>query len=226
MVVPEEKAEFDKLSLDQCYLDIGAADAQQAQGLVQVGDMAVYAGPTFRSGDHVVSPYLDDRAACAVLISALEQIEQAPNDLYFVFSVQEEVGCRGAKTAAWTIEPDYGLAIDVTDVDDTPGSKKDGTTRLGAGAGIKLMDHSVISHPLVVEKLQQAAHKHHIPVQGDIMRAGGTDAGSIHLSRDGVPSGGISIPCRHVHTPTEIASLKDLEACVRLVAAFAQMPLN
>lgn len=225
-IVPEEKAELDKLTLDDCYLDIGAADEQQANAAVQIGDIAVYDSPTFLSGEQIVSPYLDDRAACAVLISALQQIQKPENDLYFVFSVQEEVGCRGAKTAAWALDPDYGLAVDVTDVNDTPGSKRDGTTRLGSGAGIKIMDHSVISHPYVVEKLEQAAAENQIPVQRDIMRAGGTDAGAIHLAREGVRSGGISIPCRYVHTSAETAHQKDLEACIRLIEAFAQMPLE
>lgn len=225
-IVPEEKAAFEKLTLDECYLDIGASDDRQAKAAVQVGDIAVYDSPAFLSGEHMVSPYLDDRAACAVLISALERIEQPVNDLYFVFSVQEEVGCRGAKTAAWALEPDYGLAVDVTDVNDTPGGTREGTTKLGSGAGVKIMDRSVISHPCVVEKLEQAAKVHQIPVQRDIMRAGGTDAGAIHLSREGVRSGGISIPCRYVHTPAETAHQRDLDACIRLVAAFAQTPLE
>lgn len=225
-IVPEEKAELEKLSLDDCYLDVGSTDEQQASAAVQIGDVAVYDSPAFQSGKQIVSPYLDDRAACAVLISALQQIQEPANDLYFVFSVQEEVGCRGAKTAAWALDPDYGLAVDVTDVNDTPGSKRDGTTHLGSGAGIKIMDHSVISHPYVVEKLEQAAAENQIPVQRDIMREGGTDAGAIHLAREGVRSGGISIPCRYVHTPAETVHQKDLEACIRLIEAFAQMSLE
>ena len=224
--VPEEKAEFGKLKLDECYLDIGAKNGDEAKRLVRVGDTAVYDMPLILAGGNVTSPYLDNRISCAILLAALEQIPQSPNDLYFVFTVQEEVGLRGSKTAAWAIQPDYAVAVDVTDVDDTPGSEKSGTVQLGKGAAIKVMDSSVICHPVMVEMLSQAAHEMAIPAQRDIMRAGGTDAGAIHTTGAGVLTGGISVPCRYVHTPVETASLEDCEACVRLTAAFAQRNLN
>ena len=150
---PEEKADFGKLKLDECFLDIGAGDEAAAKQLVQVGDSAVYDTPAFRTGDLVVSPYLDDRISCAVLLSALERIGECPNDLYLVFTAQEEVGLRGARTAAWSIAPDYAVAVDVTDVDDTPGSERAGTARLGRGAAVKVMDSSVICHPAMVALL-------------------------------------------------------------------------
>lgn len=220
--VPEEKSDFGKLKLDQCFVDIGANDEAEAKRLVQVGDTCVYDQPVQVLEDRVISPYLDDRIACAVLLTALERMEAPACDLYFAFTVQEEVGLRGAKTAGWWIEPDVGIAVDVTDVDDTPGSEKYGTTRLGKGAAIKVMDSSIICHPDVVAKLENAAGAQGIPVQRDIMRAGGTDAGAIHTTRLGVRTGGISIPCRYIHTPVEIADRKDVEACVRLAVAFAQ----
>lgn len=225
VVVPEEKAELEKLTLNDCYVDIGAENADMAKSMVQVGDVAVFDTPSFLSADRVASPYLDDRAACAVIVAALERIKDNVNDLYFVFSAQEEVGARGAKTAAWTVEPDYGVAVDVTDPNDTPGSRKNGCTRLGAGAAVKIMDHSVISSPEVVARMEQIAEEKNIPVQRDIMIAGGTDGGAIHLTRSGVRTGGISIPCRHVHTPVEMVSMRDLNACVDLVANFAQSKL-
>ena len=206
---PEEKADFGKLKLDECFLDIGAGDEAAAKQLVQVGDSAVYDAPALRTGDLVVSPYLDDRISCAVLLSA-----------------QEEVGLRGARTAAWSIAPDYAVAVDVTDVDDTPGSERAGTARLGRGAAVKVMDSSVICHPAMVALLEDTAREGDIPVQRDIMRAGGTDAGAIHLTRTGVITGGISVPCRYIHTPAETASLSDADACVRLAAALAQRPLE
>lgn len=220
--VPEEKADFGKLKLDQCFIDIGAADGEEAKKLVQVGDTCVYDQPVRVRGDRVTSPYLDDRIACAVLLSALERIKKPSCDLYIVFTVQEEVGLRGAKTAAWWVEPDMGIAVDVTDVDDTPGSEKSGTTQLGKGAAVKIMDSSVICHRPVVARLEELAGDQGIPVQRDILRAGGTDAGAIHTTRLGVKTGGISIPCRYIHTPAETADLADALACVRLVAALAQ----
>lgn len=220
--VPEEKADFGKLKLDECFIDVGARDEAEAKTLVQVGDTCVYDQPVRIQGDRVTAPYLDDRMACAVLLAALERIEKPSCDLYMVFTVQEEVGLRGAKTAAWWVEPDVGVAVDVTDVDDTPGSGKSGTAQLGRGAAIKVMDSSVICHPDVVAGLWSLAQARNIPVQRDILRSGGTDAGAIHTARLGVKTGGISIPCRYIHTPAETASLSDGEACVRLVVAFAQ----
>lgn len=220
--VPEEKADFGKLKLDQCYIDIGAGDEEEAKRLVQVGDTAVYDGPVRLQGSRVTAPYLDDRLACAVLLSALERIKTPACDLYLVFTVQEEVGLRGARTAAWRAEPDVGIAVDVTDVDDTPGSEKSGTARLGGGAAVKVMDSSVICHPGIVARLEELAGAEGIPIQRDILRAGGTDAGAIHTARLGVRTGGISIPCRYIHTPVETADLEDAEACVRLAAALVR----
>ena len=217
--VKEEKAELKGLKLDSCY-DIGAADQDAAKKLVQVGDTAVYDTPTILNGDKVISPYLDNRIACAVLLEVLARLDDCPNDLYLVFSVQEEVGTRGAKTAAWAIDPDYALAVDVTDVDDTPGSERCGTVQLGKGAAIKVMDSSVICHPAVVSALEQAAKTAGIPVQKDIMRAGGTDAGAIHTTHLGVLTGGVSIPCRYIHTPVEMADLNDAKHCADLLLAF------
>ena len=225
-IVPEEKADFGKLKLDECYLDIGAGDEAEARKLVRVGDTAVYDTPVFRTGETVTSPYLDNRVSCAILLEALERIQDSPNDLYFVFTAQEEVGLRGSKTAAWSIQPHYAVAVDVTDVDDTPGSEKSGTVQLGKGTAIKVMDSSVICHPAMVELLDQTAREADIRTQRDILRAGGTDAGAIHVTGTGVLTGGISVPCRYVHTPVETASLTDCEACVGLTAAFARRQLE
>ncbi|MEJ8729015.1 M42 family metallopeptidase [Flintibacter sp. HCN-6482] len=226
VVVPEEKADFGKLKLDECYIDIGARDEEQAKKLVQVGDTAVYDSPCFLQGSGVISPYLDNRISCAVLLAVLERIQTSVNDLYFVFTSQEEVGLRGAKTAAWAVDPDWAIAVDVTDVDDTPGSKRSGTVQLGKGAAVKVMDSSIICHPEVVAKLEGLAQVQGISVQRDIMRGGGTDAGAIHTTRLGVKTGGISVPCRYIHTPVEMADLGDAEACIKLVEAFAQTALN
>lgn len=222
----EEKAEFEKLKLDECFIDIGAKDKEEAEKLVQVGDTAVYDSPLFCNNGKVVSPYLDNRISCVILLRALEQIKACANDCTFVFSVQEEVGLRGAKTASYAIDPDYGIAVDVTDVDDVPGSEQYGTTQFGKGAAVKVMDSSVICHPQVVAKLEEVAKANGIAVQRDILRAGGTDAGVMSVNRCGVLTGGISVPCRYIHTPCEMADLFDVDACVALVAALAQTKLE
>jgi len=225
--VPEEKADIGKLKLDECYIDIGAQSENEAKKLVRVGDTAVYDSPINRTSCKVVSPYMDNRVSCAVMLAAMARIpEDHPNDLYFVFTVQEEVGLRGAKTAAYAVDPDYGIAVDVTDVDDTPGSEKNGTVQLGKGAAIKVMDSSVICHPDVVNKLSKLAEDKGIAAQKDILRSGGTDAGAMHISRMGVRTGGISVPCRYIHTPVEMADIADFSACVDLTVAFAVADLK
>lgn len=219
----EEKAEFEKLKLDECFFDIGVKSREEAAAMVQVGDTAVYDGPTFCSHSKVISPYLDNRVSCAVLLLALEKLEQSMYDLYFAFTVQEEVGLRGAKTAAYGIAPEWGISVDVTDTDDTPGSEKSGTVQLGKGAAIKIMDRSIICHPEVVQRLEQAAKATGISFQREIMRDGGTDAGAVHTTQLGVRTGGISIPCRYIHTPVETVDLKDVDACVNLILEFVKM---
>ena len=227
VIVPEEKADFGKLKLDECYIDIGAKSDEDAKKLVQVGDTAIYDTSVFCAGDKVVSPYMDNRVSCAILLDALAQIPAAaPNDVYFVFTVQEEVGLRGAKTAAYAVDPDYGIAVDVTDVDDTPGSEKNGTVQLGRGAAIKIMDSSVICHPEVVRVLSALSEEKNIAAQKDILRAGGTDAGAMHVSRMGVRAGGISVPCRYIHSPVEMVHPDDFKSCVDLSVAFALSELK
>lgn len=226
VLAKEEKADFGKLKLDECYIDIGASDEDEAKTLVQVGDTAVYDTASYRNGDKAISPYMDNRISCAVLLKALGELDACANDCYFVFSVQEEVGLRGAKTAAYGIDPHYGIAVDVTGVDDVPGSDCSGTAKLGKGAAIKVMDSSVICHPEMVAQLEQIAAEHNIPMQRDVLRAGGTDAGVMLVNRAGVITGGISVPCRYIHTPCEMVDLNDAAACVSLVQALAKTPLK
>jgi len=219
-------ADFAKLKATDLVIDIGAADGEEAKKLVQVGDIAVYDTQTRSACGRAISPYMDDRIACVVLLQVMEQLGETDNDLYFVFSSQEEVGCRGAKTAAWAIDPDYGVAVDVCGTDDMPGSKHTVTALCGKGAAVNVMDHSVICHPEMVKKLTQLAQERGIPVQKTVSRMGGTDAGPIHQTRAGVYTGGISIPCHYIHTPSELVDWKDVQACADLAAAFASCKLK
>lgn len=215
-----------KLKLDDLYIDIGASSASEARAKVDVGDAAVYDTPLRDLGDKMLSCYLDDRAGCAALLLAMEQLGESGSDLYFVFSVQEEVGTRGAATAAYAIDPDYGIAVDVTIPDDMPGESHLGTTKQGKGAGVKVMDRSLICHPAVVEKLKALAGEKGIPFQTDVGSRGGTDAGAIHKTRCGVCSGALTIPSRYTHSSMEMAAKKDVLACAALVRAFAEAKLE
>ena len=225
LVCVNAEAALDKLKMSDLLIDIGAADMEEAKELVQVGDIAVYDTATRIAAGRTISPYLDDRIGCLVLLMVMEQLGETENDLYFVFSTQEEVGCRGAKTAAWAIDPDYGIAVDVCGTDDMPDSKHEVTALCGKGAAVNVMDRSVICHPEVVNQLLALAQEKGIPVQKSVTRMGGTDAGPIHQTRAGVYTGGISIPCRYTHTPTELVDLGDVRACADLATAFAESTL-
>lgn len=222
---PEDK-DKGTLKAADLLIDVGAASFEEAKKLVQVGDAAVYDTPIRGAGNRVISPYLDNRVSCMVLLLVMERLAGADNDLYFVFSVQEEVGTRGAKTAAWAIDPEYGIAVDVTGVDDEPGSKHQASALCGKGAAVKIMDRSVICAPALVDRLLALAEAEGIPVQRDVLQMGGTDAGPIQATRAGVYTGGISIPCRYTHTPTEMVDLGDVRACADLAAAFAHCNLQ
>ena len=212
----------DKLTMGELYIDIGVQNREQALSLVEPGDVAVYDTPVTKQGSVIFSPYMDNRISCAVQLLAMEQLKQTDNDLYFVFTTQEELGLRGAKTAAYAIDPDYGIVLDVTGSVDTPNAKHDDSSKQGGGAAIKVMDASVICHPQVIATLKKLAQKQDIPYQLTVKRTGGTDAGAMQPSRAGVKVGGITVPCRYTHSPTECICIDDALACVRLVCAFAQ----
>lgn len=211
----EEKFK-EKPAMSKLFIDIGAESRKAAEKSVGVGDMAVFVGDFAEKDDIIVSKALDNRAGCAVLMSALSKIEKCENDLYFVFTVQEEVGLRGAKAAAFGIEPDIAVAVDVTDTGDTPDAPAM-AVKLGKGAAIKVMDRSILCDADVRVKMIETAKKYNIPYQLEIMTDGGTDAGAMHLTRAGVKTGGISIPTRYIHSPSEMASKKDIENCVELL---------
>ncbi|MCI9403755.1 MAG: M42 family metallopeptidase [Oscillospiraceae bacterium] len=220
------KADANNLTIDDLYLDIGAANRADAQSRVQIGDVAVYGTTAFQTGNCIVTPYLDNRVSCAVQLLALERLKENTNDLYFVFTVQEEIGGRGAKTSSYSIDPDFGVALDVTIAADTPGAKRVCSVDMGKGAAIKVMDGSLVAHPKMVERMTALAKEKNIKHQLEVLTAGGTDAGQIHQSRNGVVSGVISIPCRYVHTPTEMADLDDIENCVALTVALSECDLS
>ena len=222
--VPEDKEEK-SFKLEELYIDIGASSKEEVEKLVKVGDCAVYRSTFFRQGDRLFANYLDNRSGCLVLLDVLSRV-QSKHDLYFVFTAQEEVGVRGAKTAAYAINPDYGVAVDVTCTDDLPGASHTCTSKLGGGAAVKIMDRSVLCSPEVCALLKGLAEEKNIPAQEDIMSFGGTDAGAILPTRCGVLAGGISVPCRYTHAPIECISLKDLQASADLAAALAESELN
>lgn len=203
------------LAFDKMYLDIGAKDEESAKALVKIGDVCVFAADPVISGDVVISPGLDDRVGCFIMIEALKKLKDPQYDMYFVFTSQEEVGLRGARAAAYTIDPDYGLSFDVTISSDTPKAHKLPSKMFG-GAAIKLKDASLLCHPIMIGHLEKCAKDAGINYQFEILEHGGTDSGAIHVNKGGVPSGVISVATRYVHSSNEMCALSDIEDCIGL----------
>lgn len=210
----------EKRQMAKMYIDIGAENRGEAEKMVQIGDMAIFDGELRRQNGKIISKALDNRAGCYVLIEAMKKVK-SENDLYFVFTAQEEVGLRGARTAAFKIEPEYALSVDVTDTGDTPKCPKM-AVKLGEGTAVKIMDYSVITSHEVREKLIEVADKRSVKYQREIMTEGGTDAGVIHFTKGGVKTGGISIPTRYIHSPSEMIDEDDLSASIDLLVGFAE----
>ncbi|HHY99417.1 MAG TPA: M42 family metallopeptidase [Firmicutes bacterium] len=215
------------LRFDKMFIDIGAKDRKSAEAKVSIGDTAGYHREFTDLGDRLLSKSMDDRIGCAVAVEAMRRLKgvKLPNDVYFAFTAQEEVGARGARTVAYGVSPDMGIALDVTGTGDTPESLKM-AVKLGGGAAIKAMDRSIMVHPKVKDFLVDVAKQANIPYQIEILEYGGTDAGSIHTTKEGVPSGVISIPARYIHTPNEIVDYQDVENSVKLLVEALKRPVE
>ena len=214
-----------KLALDKMYIDIGATTKEEAEELVKIGDICVYHNEPVIDGFKIMTPYLDDRIGCYVMIEALKKLKNPAFDIYFVFTVQEEVGLRGAKTSVYTIDPDYGVAFDVTLSADTPKCRKL-PQKLGGGACIKIKDASLLCHPRIIKHMEKCAIKAGIKYQFEILEAGGTDSGAMHVNKGGVPSGVISIPTRYVHSMNEMARLSDIQDCIDLAVEVLETEID
>lgn len=208
-------------SIDHLYIDIGVKDKKEALQRVKSGDIAVYANDCFELGqDKLTAPAMDDRVACALLASVMRDLpDDLPNDVYAVFSTQEEVGCRGSATAAFGIMPDIGIALDVTGCGDTP-REKFPAVKLGEGACVKIMDRGSISSPEIVNGLIAAAERCGAPYQREVLPYGGTDARSIQLAGSGVKVCTVSIPCRYVHSACETVDVRDVTAAHDLLIEY------
>lgn len=222
VIVPESKTKPKEYAIDKFYVDIGAKDRKSAERKVSIGDFFVVRGGVRRlAGNRICGRPLDDRIGCAILLSLAERLASTETacDIYYVFSVQEEVGCRGALPAAFGISPDVSLCFDVTGTGDTPGADPMACA-LGKGAAVKIKDSSVICHEEVVATLCSLAETHKIPYQREILLYGGTDTAPMQLSGSGSRAGALSIPCRYIHSAVETCDLGDAEACVSLAEQF------
>jgi endoglucanase len=170
-------------------------------------------------GDCVNCKSLDNRISVYILIEVLKRLTHVPYDVYAVFTVQEEVGIRGAQVATLAINPDFGFGLDTTIAYDVPGSKEyEQVTKLGKGAGIKIMDSSVICDPRMVKYMKYVAETHAISWQAEILTGGGTDTSGIQrMTAGGAIAGAVSIPTRHIHQVIEMVHKQDVEDSINLL---------
>lgn len=204
------------------FVDVGLP-VEQVRDLVPIGSAVTLQRDFAEIGDTVCCKALDDRLAVYILVRAMQQAQTFAFETFAVATSQEEVGLRGAMVSAYGLEPDVGIAVDVTIAADIPGvPDHEQVTRLGQGAAIKLMDSYSISHPKLVEFLEDLAKRREIPYQREILPRGGTDAGAIQRARAGCPAATLSTPTRYVHTSVEMAHRSDIQATIDLLAAFIE----
>lgn len=217
---------FKPADLDKLYIDIGASSKEEAEKYVKVGDCAMFEGE-YRElvGRNVMAKAFDDRSACYIQIEAIKNMKTPYHDVYFVFTVQEEVGLFGATTSSERVKPDLGIAVDITGSFDVPGDEH-GNAVLGGGAAVKVNDACVICDEDMVNQMVACAEENGIKYQLDVLAGGGTDAGAINKSNQGVKAVGISIPTRYGHSPNSIINLDDVQACIDLLKCYVESPLN
>ncbi len=210
---------------EDLFIDIGADNIAQANMKgADVGMMGVFDVEFMDLGDgYFRGKALDDRAGCVVLAETFKALQDSPYNVVAVGSVQEELGIRGARTAAWQVEPDIGLALEGTFVADVPGTRPDRvSSKIKGGPVLTIMDRATFTHPHILKTLIKTAKQKAIPFQFKKVPVGGTDAGAIHLTKAGVPSGTVAVPCRYIHGPVSIIHIDDLKNTIRLVTEFTK----
>jgi putative aminopeptidase FrvX len=216
LMSPEEREKPPKIS--DFFIDTGMK-ASEVKEIVQIGNTITRERQLIEMGDCINCKSLDNRISVYILIETLKRLRDIPYDLYAVFTVQEEVGIRGAQVATLGIKPDFGFGLDTTIAFDVPGSKEhEQVTKLGKGAGIKIMDSSVICDSRMVKYMKSIADKHSIAWQAEILTGGGTDTSGIQrMTAGGAIAGAVSIPTRHIHQVIEMVNKQDVEESINLL---------
>lgn len=218
----DKKDEASVPKADDLYIDIGAKSKEEAMEYVRLGDSVWFESAFVEFGDGFVkAKALDDRAGCAILIEMIKS--ELECDMWFSFSVQEEIGTRGAQTAAFTIAPDYAITVETTTAADISGVKDEKRVCIcGKGGTVSFMDRSTLYSKELFDKAFEIAERKNIPCQPKTMVAGGNDSGAIHKSRGGVKVLTVSIPCRYLHSPSCVIKYNDAEDSLRLIKALAE----
>lgn len=222
VLIVEDGTKFSEVNSSKLLVDIGCESASKAKRRVKVGDVCAVA-PMYKklSSKCFASKAFDDRVCCAMSAYAALNIEKPAYDTYFVFTVQEEVGCRGAKPSSFAIMPDYSIALDITPAP-ASGNPNHLTVKLGGGAAIKIKDSSVICSRMLVDRLTDLAEEKKINYQYEVLLAGGTDTSAMQIAGNGSHACCISLPTRYTHTPVETIDVDDYKACVELLIAFIE----
>ena len=226
VIVPEAGVGANDYNQSKFVIDIGAKDKKTAMTKVNFADTCAMIPHVERlmGGVYCGRPF-DDKLGCAIMIRAALEAKECANDTYFVFTVQEEVGCRGSKTSSYAIMPDYAIAYDVTGTGDAQGSKPM-EVKLGNGAAIQIKDSSVICDIDFVRAVEKIAKENKIPYQLEILEGGGTDTSSMQMTGCGAKATAISVPTRYIHSINETINKKDYDACVDLTVEILKTYLN
>ena len=207
--------------IDDVYLDIGAENKERALSLCSPGDVAVFDSAPGKLGSHIMARAIDDRAGCAVLVGLLKK--PSPVDFYAVFSVQEEVGLRGARTAAFAVKPDVAIVLEATTAADYAGVPADRQVcRLGGGVALSFMDGAALYDRELYNIARDTAKECKIKHQIKEAVAGGNNAGAISVAGEGAGVVALSVPCRNLHAPLGVCSMKDIKAQLALAAALIE----
>jgi len=223
IMTDEEKKNV--VPIEDLFIDIGAESLEEANNRgMEIGALGVFDIEFAElGGGYLRGKAFDDRAGCTVLVEVFKALKDSHYNLVAVGTVQEEVGGRGARTAAWQLEPDYGLALEGTFAADVPGSREDRmSATLKGGPVITIMDRTTITHPAVLRTLITLGKEKAIPFQFKKVPMGGTDAGVIHLTKAGVPSGTVAVPCRYIHGPVALTHIDDLSNTITLTTEFVK----
>ena len=216
VVAKEEKKDIKDIKTGDLYIDIGAKDKEDALKKVNIGDFGVFNSDFIENGKRISCVALDDRIGCYVMLQTLKRVKKAGMDTYFVFTSQEETYSSGAATAAFRIEPDCSIVIDVTDTGDTINGIRS-AVKMGNGAAVTIMDKGLMSHPEINRCLVDTAKNNNIKYQFDVAEQGATDGAKIHVAKSGVKTGALSIPVRYMHTPHEVVDMNDVESAIDIM---------
>jgi len=211
-----QQAERNKMpAVKELFIDIGANSREEVEELIQIGELATFDTKFHKDDDRIFGKAFDNRIGCYILIKLIQDTDLSA---YFAFTVQEEVGLRGARIIAYRVNPDVAIAVDTTGANELP-EKKDlpAYPILGNGPVLTVVDATIICDRKIIKLFEDTAKKHNIKYQYKQPMIGGTDAGVIHITREGIPSAVLSTPARYIHSPLSIASIKDIKNAIKLL---------